>query len=390
MRRSTLFFLLLSLTAPARAALSDATPAEVGLDPERLAHIDQAVKGALDAGQAPGAVVLVARHGKVAFRKAYGKRCLRPAPEDMTADTIFDLASLTKPVATASSVLLLVERGRLSLSDKVADHLPGFGKNGKDAVTVEQLLLHTSGLVGDNPVSDYAGGVRKALEAIDELPLTAPPGKKFTYSDVGYIVLGELVEKVSGQGLDSFARKNLFEPLGLRDTSFRPKKEMLARVAPTQLVKGEMLRGVVHDPRARLLGGVAGDAGLFGTADDLAVFAQMLLDEGKHGEKQILAASTVKVMSAPREVPGGRRALGWDVRTAYSGNRGELFEGFGHTGFTGTSIWVDPPSRTMVIVLTNRVHPDGKGDVWRLRSRIATLAAEAVVRPPFPGKGGRK
>jgi CubicO group peptidase (beta-lactamase class C family) len=367
--------------------LADAKPADVGLDAKRLSRIDMVVATAIKEGKMPGAVVLVVRQGKVAFRKAYGRRQIQPLAEAMTTDTVFDLASLTKPMATATSLLLLVERGKLRLEDTVAKHLPDFGKHGKDKITVEQLLLHISGLPAGNPVRDYDAGRAKAIEKINDLRLAVDPGKKFVYSDLGYIMLGEMVEKLGGAPLDVFSAKNIFGPLGLRDTMFKPGKDLTARIAPTEKDGDRWLRGEVHDPRARRMGGVAGHAGLFGTADDLAVFAQMLLEGGAWNGRRILAPETVKQMTTPKPVPGGQRSPGWDVRTAYSSNRGERFGGFGHTGFTGTSIWIDPPSRTAVIILSNRVHPDGKGNVVRLRSRIATLVAEAIIAPPKPEGG---
>jgi uncharacterized protein YbbC (DUF1343 family)/CubicO group peptidase (beta-lactamase class C family) len=356
-----------------------------GMDTDRLAEIDEMVAAAIRQRQCPGAVVLVSRQGKVVFRKAYGHRAIKPAQEPMTVDTVFDLASITKPVATAASVLLLVQQKKVRLEDRAASHLPDFGKHGKEKITVEQLLLHTSGLIADNPLRDYADGRQKAIERINDLRLLADPDKRFLYSDVNFIVLGELVEKLSGQPLDAFAQKHLFEPLGLRDTTFRPGKALRERCAPTEQVEGRYLRGEVHDPRARALGGVAGHAGLFGTADDLAVFAQMLLDGGMWKTKRILDEDTVRLLTAPRPVPRGLRTPGFDARTAFSSNRGDYFGGFGHTGFTGTSLWIDPGSQTVVIVLTNRVHPvAGKTSVNRLRSRIATIVARAIVRPPFP------
>lgn len=368
----------------ALAALPDARPEEVGLDPARLAAIDTAVAEAITAGHTPGAVVLISRHGKVAFRKAYGRRQVQPTAEAMTADTLFDLASLTKPVATATAVMLLVERGKLRLDDRVATRLPTFGGNGKERVSVEQLLLHTSGLPAGSPVDDYASPAR-ALERIGAMRLRAEPGTRFTYSDVGFIVLGQLVEKLAGEPLDVFTRKQVFVPLGMTDTGFGVAAELRGRVAPTEKSEGKWLRGVVHDPRARRLGGVAGHAGLFGTADDLAVYGQMLLEGGRG----VLKFDTVRQMTTPRDVPGGRRTPGWDVRSGYSSNRGALFGGFGHTGFTGTSLWIDPVSRTVVVVLCNRVHPDGKGNATPLRARVATLAARAIVAPPLPSGGER-
>jgi uncharacterized protein YbbC (DUF1343 family)/CubicO group peptidase (beta-lactamase class C family) len=361
-------------------------PKEVGMDSRRLERIDGVVGECIQKGQLPGAVVLVVRQGKVVFRRAYGYRSLEPVKTPMTVDSVFDLASLTKPLATAASIMLLLEDGKVRLADRVAQHLPDFGQNGKDRITVEQLLLHTSGLMADNPESDYADGPQKALERVYRLAPVAEPGTKFIYSDVGYIVLGELVRRVSGKRLDEFALKNLFEPLGLHDTTFRIDPTHVERAAPTQKRQGRWIHGEVHDPRAHLLGGIAGHAGLFSTADDVAVYAQMLLDNGCYSGRRILSPAAVRLMTAPRSVPGGLRALGWDADTRYSTNRGELFPvgGFGHTGFTGTSLWIDPGSRTAVIVLSNAVHPAGKGDVRRLRGQIATLVAASIIAAPFP------
>ncbi len=364
--------------------LAQAEPAQVGL--ERLDRIDHAVQEAIDKGQCPGAVVLVLRQDKIAYRKAFGLRCKEPQEELMTADTVFDLASLTKPIATATCVMKLIEDGKLRLTDRVAEHIPEFARNGKSRVTVEQLLLHTAGFIADNPIDDYKEGRAKALERIYQLAPIAEPGTKFIYSDVGFIVLGELVDRLTDEKLDTHAQRRVFEPLGLRDTTFKPNEQVAQRCAPTQKRDETWMRGVVHDPRAHLLGGVAGHAGLFSTADDLAVYAQMLLNEGHFNGKRILSPATVRLMTTPRPVPGGWRALGWDVQTSFSANRGELFPfgSYGHTGFTGTSIWIDPSSQTAVIFLSNRVHPDGKGNVTRLRGQVSTLVASGIVTPPFP------
>jgi uncharacterized protein YbbC (DUF1343 family)/CubicO group peptidase (beta-lactamase class C family) len=357
-----------------------ATAGKEGLDSARLNGIDLVMRPALERSQLPGAVIVVVHDGKIVFRRAYGRRSLQPVAEPMTVDTVFDLASLTKPLATASSVMLPLEQGKVRLAERVGQHLPEFGQNGKERISVEQLLLHTSGLVADNPEADYADGPAKALERICRLAPVVQPGTRFTYSDVNYIVLGELVRKLSGQGLDAFATQHLYHPMGLRDTTFRPGPSLAERAAPTQQRQGRWMRGEVHDPRAFLLGGVAGHAGLFSTADDLAVFAQMFLDGGRVGSRQILSPAAVRLMTTSRPVPGGLQALGWDVNTSYSENRGELFPvgGFGHTGFTGTSLWIDPQSRTAVVFLSNRVHPDGKGNVRRLRGQIATIVAASL------------
>jgi CubicO group peptidase (beta-lactamase class C family) len=301
----------------------------------------------------------------------------------MTVDTVFDMASVTKPVATATSVMLLIEQGKLRPEDRVADHLPAFGQKGKDKITVAHLLSHTSGLIADNAEADYRDGRDKALERVHALAPLAAPGERFVYSDMGFIVLGELVEKVSGTSLDVFARKNIFAPLGMNETGYRPGDKLKERAAPTVQRDGHWLVGEVHDPRAAALGGVAGHAGLFSTADDLAVFAQMILGGGIYNGKRILKPETVRLMTAPREVPGGLRTYGWDMATSYSANRGKVFPrggSFGHTGFTGTSLWIDPKSKTAVVFLSSRLHPDGKGNVTRLRGEIATLAAEAIEK----------
>jgi CubicO group peptidase (beta-lactamase class C family) len=278
----------------------------------------------------------------------------------------------------------------LNPADPVAKHWPAFAVNGKDVVTVEHLLLHTSGLIADNPIADYLDGRKKAIERIAGLKLLDPPGTRFRYSDVNFIVLGELVERLGGMPLDEFAKKHVFVPLGMGDTGFNPVESLKKQIAPTGLRDGKTILGEVHDPRAFRLGGVAGHAGLFSTADDMARYCRMLLRGGELDGKRILAEKTVKCFTESHTVPilskenvesKGTRTFGWDVDTTYSAPRGELFkkgEGYGHTGFTGTSVWVDPGSKTAVIVLTNRVHPDDRGNVTQLRREIGTIVARAV------------
>jgi uncharacterized protein YbbC (DUF1343 family) len=364
-----------------------------GYADDRYAAIRPAVEAAIQRGDLPGAVVAVLHDGKIVYREAFGRRAVKPDSEPMTADTIFDMASLTKPLATATSVMVLIEQGKLRLDDRIAAHWPEFGINGKEKLTVEHLLTHTSGLIADNPISDYADGREKALERICQLKPQAAPGAKFNYSDVNFIVLGELVGRVSGVPLDTFAREHVFEPLGMSHSEYKPTDSLRPNCAPTEQREGHWMRGEVHDPRAYLLGGVAGHAGLFSTADDVLLYARMILDGGKAASgTQILKPETVTLMATPRPVPGGQRALGWDVATSYSKNRGELFpkgKSFGHTGFTGTSIWIDPGSKTAVVFLSNRVHPDGKGNVTRLRGQVATIVAEAVGYQPVTPRAER-
>jgi serine-type D-Ala-D-Ala carboxypeptidase len=364
-------------------------PESLGLSPEGLAKIDGAVQEALNRGDAPGVVVVIVHKGAVVFRKAYGNRALSPEKLVMLPEIVFDMASLTKPIATATSIMVLLEQGKIKISDPIARHLPAFRRKETEKITVEQLLLHTSGFIADNPLKDYEAGVEKAWERLLALNPIAEPGSKFTYSDVNYILLAKIVEMLGGLPLDAFAHKHIFAPLGLNETTFKPQGKLKERAAPTERRNGAWMIGEVHDPRAYALGGVAGHAGLFSTAEDMAVYSQMLLNGGDYSGKRILNAETLKVMTTQRPVAldkgkGGLRAYGWDMQTGYSSNRGELFsagESFGHTGFTGTSLWIDPKSQTAVIILSNRVHPDGKGNAVKLRSQVATLAAAAVMQP---------
>jgi len=378
---------------------------------ERLSKIDEAVLESIARKETPGAVVLVARKGRIAYRKAFGDRAIEPRREAMTVDTIFDLASLTKIVATATSMMILVERGKVSLADPVALYIPEFGKFGKEHITIEQLITHRAGLPPDNEIADYVGKI-DPIEKICELQLSYEPGTRFVYSDVGFIVAAEIIRRVSGKRLDAFARDNIYSRLGMSDTFFDEtelvknlpgilgRKEtpgadfseqflvwcrQIDRTAPTENREGRWMRGEVHDPRAYEMGGVAGHAGLCSTADDLAIFCQMILNKGEYNGVRILAPYTVERMVSAQTLPTSQmRGIGWDVNTSYSSNRGDLFPvgTFGHTGFTGTSIWLDPASETLVVLLTNRVHPNGKGDVTRLRSAVASIVAGAITEPP--------
>ncbi|WP_240907134.1 exo-beta-N-acetylmuramidase NamZ domain-containing protein [Paludisphaera rhizosphaerae] len=366
--------------------------AELGFDANRLERVGAAVKKAVDAGSIPGAVVLVGRNGGIAYAKAFGNRASEPAVEPMTLDTLFDMASLTKPIATATSVMALIEEGKIRPSDPIVKYFPELDNHGKGRITVEHLLRHRGGLIPDNSISDYKDGPDAAWKKIAELQPVARPGAKFIYSDVGFIILGKLVEKVSGKPLYVFAAERVFGPTGMTDAHFRPlagdasKWPAVARIAPTEKEGDAFLRGVVHDPRSRALGGVAGHAGLFATAADLANYAQMLLYDGvaPNGDR-VLSPLTVRLMTDPADTPSNeRRGLGWDVATSYSSPRGELFgtTGFGHTGFTGTSIWIDPETQTYVILLTSRLHPKGGGSPISLRRDVATLTAAALADPP--------
>ena len=398
---------------------SEATPESVGMSAERLARIDEAVLASIERKETPGAVVLVGRKGRVVYRKAFGDRAVLPKREPMTPDTIFDLASLTKIVATATSIMILVERGKVSLPDPVSLYIPEFARNGKERITVEQLMTHRAGLPPDNEIADYVGVTINPLEKIYELQPSYEPGTRFVYSDVGFIVAAEIVRRVSGKPIDQFARENIFAPLKMKDTAYLPIEQgpgaggrgpdkdastdrgsamqddsnsqtssprPLQRIAPTESREGRSMRGEVHDPRSYEMGGVAGHAGLFSTADDLAIFCRMILNKGEAGGVRILAPYTIERMISAHSLPTSQmRGIGWDVNSSFSSNRGDIFPvgTFGHTGFTGTSLWLDPASETFVVLLTNRVHPAGRGDVTRLRSFIASIVAGSIIEPPY-------
>jgi uncharacterized protein YbbC (DUF1343 family)/CubicO group peptidase (beta-lactamase class C family) len=297
----------------------------------------------------------------------------------MTLDTIFDMASLTKVIATTTAVMQLMEQGKVRLNDPVAKYLPEFAQNGKEDITLRQLLTHYSGLAPDLDLKAPWEGKETAYRmAFAEAP-EQPPGSEFTYSDINFIVLGALVERVSGETLDQYAVRHIFAPLKMTHTRFVPPATWRAKIAPTQYDENEhMLRGVVHDPTARRMGGVAGHAGLFSTGDDLAKFAQALLKGGGG----ILSSLTVEKMTRPEQPPAAPvlRGFGWDIDSPFSSNRGDLLPvgSFGHTGFTGTSVWIDPTTQTYIILLTNAVHPRGKGNAIALRSKVATAVAAAL------------
>ena len=368
-----------------------------------FAPIAPLVEAAIVRHDLPGAVILVGRGDAVVYHHAFGRRAVRPVAEPMTEDTIFDLASLTKVVATTTGVMKLVEEGRIRLNDPVAQFVPDFGRYGKSGITIRHLLTHTSGLRPDLELEVEFHGADEAIHrAIDEVP-EAPPGERFVYSDINFFLLGDIVRRVSGERLDRYAKTQIFDPLGMKETSFLPPESWRPRIAPTEAcpmvawpcggADVPFLRGIVHDPTSRRMDGVAGHAGLFSTAADLSRFCRMLLGGGRLGAARILSAATVARMTAP-STPAEMRAvrgLGWDIDSPYSSNRGELFPigSYGHTGFTGTSLWLDPGSKSYVIFLSNRVHPDGMGDVTALRARVATIAAAALLSSHDVGRASR-
>ena len=367
--------------------LAPGNPEEVGMSSERLARLDEVVQAAIEEGDTPGAVVLVARKGRIVYRKAFGHRALVPQKEPMTMDTIFDLASMTKIMATATSILLLVEEGKVSLTDLVSEYLPRFAEYGKDSVTVLQLLTHYSGLRPDLDLDEPWEGYETAIRKSFQEQLVAPPGEEFIYSDINYVVLAEIVREVSGKYLHEFSSQRIFGPLGMWNTRFIPPPELRNRIAPTQFRNGEMLRGVVHDLTTFRMGGGAGHAGLFSTAGDTAIYAQMILNLGEYNGTRILSPLAVLKMTTPQSPEGAMnwRGIGFDIRTPFSGSRGDLFPvgSFGHTGFTGTSLWIDPFHEVFVILFTNRMYPDGEGNVTSLRKKVASVVAASIMDVSF-------
>ena len=353
--------------------------------PDKLAAMDAAIETAITNHQCPGGVLWL-EHDGVAYHKAYGHRALVPRPEPMTEDTIFDMASLTKVMATTPAIMLLIERGEVQLDAPVCAYIPEFKGWGRERITIRELLTHTSGLPPDletNEWRGYATAIKKACA----ITLESPPGTAFKYSDINFVLLGEIVCRAAKMPLQDFVQREIYGPLKMTDTGFLPPKSELPRIAPTEVINGKPLRGIVDDPTARRMGGVAGNAGLFSTASDLARYARLMLNLGELDGVQVFKPETVKLMTTPQAPPGVKvlHGLGWDIDSPYSGPRGNLFPigSYGHTGWTGTSIWIDPSSKTFVIFLSNRNHPTDAGDVLPLRRELGTLAAQAIAGVDF-------
>lgn len=354
----------------------------------RLAVLDPILNDAIAQHQIPGAVLIVGHNGQIVYRKAYGSRAIVPRREPMMLDTVFDCASLTKVVATTTAVMQLWEQGKFRMSDSVSKYIPEFAQNGKQDITIRQLLVHYSGLPEDLDLTKKWEGKDTAYRMAFEITPDRPSGSAFVYSDINFIVLGALVERLSGESLDEYAAKHIFAPLGMQETRFLPPSSWLPRIAPTEEDENHhLIHGLVHDPTARRMGGVAGHAGVFSTADDLAIFAQALLDGGRG----VLTPATIAKMTAPQQPATATavRGFGWDIDSPFSTNRGELFPvgGYGHTGFTGTSLWIDPATQTYIVLMTNAVHMNAvpgneKGTAVSLRTRVATAVAAALALDP--------
>lgn len=379
--------------APQNAALESA-----GFRAEGLAEVDRLVEAAVGAKAFPGGVLAIGRQGGVAHLRAFGRLSYGEDAPLVRPDTLYDLASLTKVIATTTIAMTLVDEGRLDLDARLSSFLPGFRGGAKDRVTLRQLLTHSGGLQWWAPLYQDVKGKDAFLERIVAMDLAFEPGTRSVYSDLGVILLGDVLEGRGGAPIDVLAARRVFEPLGMRDTRYLPAPALLPRIAPTENDpwRGHVVRGEVHDENAFALGGVAPHAGLFGTAPDLAVFARMLLAGGAAEGHRIVSRGTVELFTTRAGVPGSSRALGWDTPTDETGGRssvpgeagyssaGSLFSvrSFGHTGFTGTSLWMDPERDLFVILLTNRVHPSRDNKAIRaVRAQVADAVVRAITRP---------
>jgi uncharacterized protein YbbC (DUF1343 family)/CubicO group peptidase (beta-lactamase class C family) len=370
---------LVVVTSTLAATLANRT---VRLRNADLAPIGDVVRSEIEAARIPGAVIEIGQGDNVVYRRAFGYRELQPRRSPMTPDTIFDLASLTKPVATTIAIMQLRESGELDLDAPVARYWPRFASNGKEQITLRELMTHYSGLGPDLDLKQEWTGYNAAMRMIEAQRPIYPPGARYQYSDINFEALGEVVRRISGLSLDVYCQTHIFGPLGMADTGFRPPITRRDRTAPTAYVNGKLRWGEVHDPTAARMGGVAGHAGLFSTADDLAIFARMLLSGGRFRGVPILTSRSIEEMTIP-ETPAGAvrlRGLGWDLAAPFSSDRDQLLPvgSYGHSGFTGTMLWVDPVSATYVIILTNRTYPNGAGDAGPLRSKILALVSDRL------------
>ena len=388
-------FLLNYIVSPAQN-LDIVAPEAVGLDASRLANADRAIAQAIADKTIPGAVLCVERHGKIGYLKAYGNKRVYPNTEKMTTGTVFDMASCSKAMSTATCAMILIDRGLLRLNDRVDQYVPEF-ENWKDSITGEteairviDLMTHTSGLPPYAPVQELkkkygSPNPQAVVNWISHCKRLYAPETGWTYSCCNYIMLQQVIEKITGQTLQQFAHDNIFAPLNMRHTDYRPTKALAALCAPTEKqADGNCLLGVVHDPLAcTMMGGLSGNAGLFSSAEDVATYCAAILNKGELNGKRILSPLAVKCMeTVPRSLAQFGHTPGWGISTPYSSNSGDLLSAqtFGHTGYTGTSIVIDPANDVAIILLTNCVHPVDKGNVVRLRALVANAVAGAILK----------
>ncbi|SET27739.1 CubicO group peptidase, beta-lactamase class C family [Prevotella sp. kh1p2] len=396
MKRFSIFLMVFCAVLALRAQpLEQVAPASVGLDAAKLAYADQAINRAISRHDIPGAVLAVVRHGKMAYLKAYGHKSVYPKKETMTVETVFDMASCSKSMSTAVAAMILIERGQLRLMDRVDAYIPGFenwkdDKGNQTSIRIVDLMTHTSGLP---PYADvnmlkakYGAPNRDGMiDYIAHCRRDFEPTTDFQYSCLNYITLQRIIETISGQNLRDFAKENIFDVLGMSHTDYNPSPALARQCAPTEKQPdGKVLQGIVHDPLARIMnGGISGNAGVFSTAADVAILCAALQNGGEWNGHRILSPLAVKCMrTVPRRVANIGRTPGWDVFTDYATNKGDLLSdaAYGHTGFTGTSIVIDPENDISVILLTNAVHPDGKGSCIALRSYVANSVAAAILQ----------
>jgi len=360
-----------------------------GVRSDLLQNIAPIIRKSIDAGEYPGAIVLAAHRGHIIYRGVFGNRRIVPNVAPMQFNTLFDVASLTKVMATTPAIMQLVEQGKLDLDAPVAKYWPQFAESGKEKVTIREMLTHTSGLPPDVPIKGQ--GENEALHQIEKMKLAHAPGTDYLYSDVNFIVLAYLVEIISHERFDSYVQNHIFKPLGMGDTFFQPAAHLQDRIAPTEMIDNSLRWGKVHDPTAYAMGGVAGNAGLFSDAKDMGIYAQCLLDNGrfsylKSGKKQfgyLLGPLAILKMTTPQMAPTmlDVRGLGWDLDSPFS-NRGILFpiQSYGHTGWTGASLWIDPVTQTWLVVLTSRTHPKPHSNSIVLdRRAIANIIAASIT-----------
>jgi CubicO group peptidase (beta-lactamase class C family) len=352
----------------------------------RFTEIDQVVEEEMANGNFPGAVVLVGQKDDIVYWQVFGNEVIDPCEEPADKNTIFDIASLTKPIATATSIMILRDRKAIQLDDYVSKYLPAFACNGKEEVRIEHLLTHTSGLPAYTSAAELAEQFgspcpEKVIEKICALVAVRKPGEEFCYSCLGYIILAKIVETISGQNTGEFSKENIFAPLGMKYTTYNPPEAWGRDIAATEVIDGQPLRGIVHDPLARLMAGLSGNAGLFSNAYDLSIYCRMLLNGGEWHGKRILSPESVTLLTTART---HGRACGFDVNSTYAWVKGSYApeQAFCHTGYTGTSIVCDPVSKTFIIILTNRVHPNDDGTTKPVRIKISDIV--------FNRNGGEK
>jgi CubicO group peptidase (beta-lactamase class C family) len=396
-----IFILLLVISLVQAHPLPKTKPEKVGMDSKRLNRVKTIIQEAIDRKDFPGAVLLVGRKGKIVLHQSFGESQWVPESRAMSTSMMFDLASITKPVATATSIMILVERGKIRLWDKVKDFIPDFmpyvgeanqdteGEDKPEDARLWHLLTHTSGLPPYADMEELSqkfgetSSTEMLVDYIAQLEKSDPPGEAFHYSCLGFISLAHIIKKITGQTVAEFSSENVFIPLKMKHTFFAPSPDFQHLCVPTEVVDGKPLVGIVHDPLARLQGGISGNAGLFSTAGDLAIFAHMMLNRGEFKGRRVLGPLAVdRMTSVYPEVVFAGRGLGWDLDSSFSTNSGDLFgpDSYGHTGYTGTSIWIDPETKTFVIFLTNRVHPSDEGAVVSIRSRVANIVASSIIK----------